>query len=80
MPGVKSEEQLIKFDLEGFSLSSGSACSSGRIATSHVLKAMGMDEIQANEVIRVSLSADTEEDDIIKFINLWKNIYTKRLK
>lgn len=75
MPNVKSEEQLIKFDLAGFSLSAGSACSSGRIASSHVLRAMNIDENTANEVIRVSMGMETKESDVDNFIQAWTNIY-----
>ena len=77
MPNVKSEEQLIKFDLAGISISAGSACSSGRIASSHVLKAMHVDEVKANEVIRVSLGLNTTKEQIKRFIELWKEIYKK---
>ncbi len=76
MPGVKSQEQLIRFDLAGISVSSGSACSSGRIAESHVLKAMGINEEFASEVIRVSIGPSTTKEEIDKFITLWKGIYT----
>jgi cysteine desulfurase len=77
MPNVKSEEQLIRFDLAGISISAGAACSSGRIATSHVLKAMHIDEKIANEVIRVSLGLRTTKKQIEKFIKLWKEICIK---
>jgi cysteine desulfurase len=78
MPGIKSEEQLIKFDLAGISVSAGSACSSGRISASHVLKAMKIDEAQANEVIRVSMGPETSKDEIEQFINIWHEIYNRR--
>lgn len=77
MKGVKSEEQLIKFDLSGVSISAGSACSSGRIAGSHVLKAMGIEDEKANEVVRVSLGIDNTAEEISRFIALWKDIYNK---
>lgn len=77
MPNVKSEEQLIRFDLAGISISAGSACSSGRIASSHVLRAMKIDEKIANEVIRVSLGLKTTKEQIEKFVKLWKEIYIK---
>ncbi|MCT4635409.1 MAG: cysteine desulfurase [Rickettsiales bacterium] len=79
MEGVKSEEQLIKFDLAGVSVSAGSACSSGRIAGSHVLKAMGLEDKKSNEVVRVSLGLDNTEEEINKFIVLWNDIYNKGL-
>lgn len=74
MPNIKNEEQLIKFDLAGFSLSAGSACSSGRIAISHVLKAMGVSNKQAGEVIRVSLGPENKMEEIEKFAKLWLEI------
>jgi cysteine desulfurase len=77
MPKVKSEEQLIKFDLNGISVSAGSACSSGRIASSHVLKAMKIDEELAGETIRVSLGPKTSKNDIDKFIQCWQEIYIR---
>lgn len=77
MPNVKSEEQLIKFDLAGVSVSAGSACSSGRIASSYVLKAMGIEDKIANEVIRVSLGIHNNKAEIEQFINLWKEIYNR---
>lgn len=75
MKNVKNEEQLIKFDLAGVSVSSGSACSSGRIASSHVLKAMGIKDDVASEIIRVSLGPETTKEEIDIFIKLWKEIY-----
>lgn len=77
MPNVKSEEQLIKFDLAGVSVSAGSACSSGRIASSYVLKEMGIEEKIANEVIRVSLGLNTTKNEIEHFISLWKEMYNR---
>jgi len=75
MPNVKSEEQLIKFDLGGISVSAGSACSSGRISSSHVLRAMEIEPDIASETIRVSLGPATCKADIDEFIKQWKKIY-----
>lgn len=77
MPNVKNEEQLIKFDLAGISVSSGAACSSGRIASSHVLKAMGLSDEAANQCIRVSLGLSNNAKEIEAFIKIWKEIYKK---
>lgn len=77
MPNVKSEEQLIKFDLAGICVSAGAACSSGRIASSHVLKAMNIDEKMANEIIRVSIGMQTTAEHLKRFVELWKEIYSK---
>lgn len=54
LPGVRAETQVIAFDLAGFAVSAGAACSSGKVARSHVLDAMGAGGL-AGEAIRVSL-------------------------
>lgn len=79
MPNVLSEEQLIKFDLAGISLSSGSACSSGRIASSHVLSEMNVDRDVAAEVVRVSMGPTTSIEEIDSFIKLWEEIYMSKI-
>lgn len=80
MPDVLSETQLMTFDLEGICVSAGSACSSGRIEPSHVLRAMGLDEQQAACAIRVSVGWDTEESDILSFTEAWKKTYMRLAK
>lgn len=75
MPGVAANTQLIKFDMAGFSVSAGSACSSGTLKPSHVLGAMGIDEKTAREVIRVSIGRDTTRAEIDTFIEQWKSIF-----
>ncbi|MEO4040453.1 cysteine desulfurase family protein [Hoeflea sp. CAU 1731] len=75
-PGFKAETAQIAFDLEGVALSAGSACSSGKIGPSHVLKAMGMDADQG--ALRVSLGPDTTEDEIDRFASILKRIAEKR--
>ncbi len=74
MPGVAATAQLIRLDLAGFSVSAGSACSSGSLKPSHVLAAMGWDEAHAREVIRVSFGPATSDDDIDRFATLWRSI------
>ncbi|NVN41998.1 cysteine desulfurase, partial [Ameyamaea chiangmaiensis] len=54
LPGVASQTQLIALDIAGLGVSAGSACSSGKVARSHVLAAMGLGAL-AGEAIRVSL-------------------------
>ncbi|WP_176595623.1 MULTISPECIES: aminotransferase class V-fold PLP-dependent enzyme [Sphingobium] len=71
MPGLSARAQLIQFDLAGISVSAGSACSSGSLKTSHVLHAMGWDEAEASEVIRVSFGTATSEADMDRFIAAW---------
>jgi len=69
--GIQAETALIAFDLERVSLSSGSACSSGKVSVSHVLTAMGIEEETARCALRVSLGWDTCEEDIDRFLELW---------
>ncbi|GAA2823979.1 cysteine desulfurase [Aminobacter aminovorans] len=65
IPGVKAETAQIAFDLAGVALSAGSACSSGKVGPSHVLKAMGFaDNLGA---LRVSIGRLTSEADVEKF-------------
>ena len=54
LPGVKAETQVIALDLAGIQVSAGAACSSGKVARSHVLDAMGLGAL-AGEAIRASL-------------------------
>jgi cysteine desulfurase len=65
IPGIKAETAQIAFDLAGVALSAGSACSSGKVGPSHVLKAMGVaDNLGA---LRVSIGRQTSEADVEKF-------------
>ena len=63
VPGMKAETAVIAFDLEGVAVSSGAACSSGKVAPSHVLAAMGVPLELARGAIRVSLGYSTTDDD-----------------
>ncbi|WP_114943652.1 cysteine desulfurase family protein [Microvirga calopogonii] len=67
IPGLKAETALIAFDLAGVALSSGSACSSGKVKRSHVLDAMGVEPTLAEGVLRVSLGWSTTHEDVIRF-------------
>jgi cysteine desulfurase len=78
MPGGKAETLVIGFDLDGVAVSSGSACSSGKVAPSHVLAAMGVPSELARGAIRVSLGAATTETEIDRFLNVWQRL-TKSL-
>lgn len=80
MPGVKSETQLMHFDLNGVAVSAGSACSSGRIEPSHVLLAMGVPEDEAACALRISTGWATTDDDIQRFVELWKALHGKLAK
>jgi len=74
VPGIPAETALIAFDLERVSLSSGSACSSGKVSVSHVLTAMGVDETLARCALRVSMGWNTRDQDIDRFLELWPKI------
>ena len=73
-PGMSAETLLMAFDLEGIAVSSGSACSSGKVAKSHVLGAMGAAPEISKAAIRVSLGWDTTENHIDHFIAAWRKI------
>ena len=75
MPGVSAETQVMAFDLAGFAVSAGAACSSGKVARSHVLEAMGAPEDEAECAIRVSLGWRSERDDVDRFVAAWSDLY-----
>jgi cysteine desulfurase len=77
MPGVAAETQVVAFDLAGFAVSAGAACSSGKVGPSHVLAAMGIDETIASTAIRVSLGPDNDADDINSFAAAWGGLYAR---
>ena len=72
LPGLKSETGQIAFDLEGIALSAGSACSSGKVGESHVLKAMGLDPRMG--ALRISIGTTTTEEDIERTVAAFAKI------
>ncbi|NRB04868.1 MAG: cysteine desulfurase [Rhodobacteraceae bacterium] len=70
-PGWKGETQVMAMDLAGFAVSAGSACSSGKVRESRVLRAIGYDASVAQSAIRVSLGLDTTEEDVLRFAEAW---------
>jgi len=84
VPGVSAEVLLMALDLQGVAVSSGSACSSGKVKRSHVLEAMGVPSDLADGAIRVSLGWTSEEADIelfrIGFMKAIETIRSKRVK
>src|SRR5439155_1994007 len=74
VPGAKAETLVIGFDLEGVAVSSGSACSSGKVAPSHVLAAMGVPAELAGGAIRVSTGPTTTNAEIDQFLRVWKKL------
>ena len=73
-PGLKAETAVIGFDLEGIAVSSGSACSSGKVQPSHVLSAMGFDADVAQGAVRLSLGWSTQEADIDRCLEAWRKL------
>jgi cysteine desulfurase len=73
-PGLKAETAVIGFDLEGVAVSSGSACSSGKVQPSHVLSAMGYDATVAQGAVRLSLGWSTEPGDINRALEAWRKL------
>jgi len=76
-PGWKGETQVMAMDLAGFAISAGSACSSGKVRASKVLRAMGFDEAGAGCAVRVSLGPATTEDEIMRFAETWLTRWQK---
>ena len=79
VPGAKAETLVIGLDLAGVAVSSGSACSSGKVEASHVLSAMGVPAELAQGAIRVSLGFATKRDDIERFLRAFEELI-KRLR
>ena len=75
--GVKAETLVIGLDLAGIAVSSGSACSSGKVEASHVLSAMGVADELAQGAIRVSLGFATRRDDIDNFLKAFAELIAR---
>ncbi|MGB3490349.1 MAG: cysteine desulfurase family protein [Xanthobacteraceae bacterium] len=73
-PGLQAETAVIGFDLEGIAVSSGSACSSGKVQPSHVLEAMQVDAALARGGIRISFGWETTENDIDRALEAWRKL------
>jgi cysteine desulfurase len=78
--GLKAETAVIGFDLAGIAVSSGSACSSGKVQPSHVLAAMGMGRELAQGAVRLSLGWSTSEADIDLTLKAWRKLANTLLK
>ena len=74
LTGIKAETALIGFDLAGIAVSSGSACSSGKVQASHVLSAMRVAPALAGGAIRVSLGPSTTPSEVEGFLETWKKL------
>jgi cysteine desulfurase len=78
--GVKAETAIIAFDLNGIAVSSGSACSSGKVQPSEILAAMGVDAALARGAIRASIGNITTEAEIDRFVETWNTVAGSLLK
>ncbi len=78
VPGVSAETALMKFDLAGVALSSGSACSSGKVKRSHVLHAMGIDAGLASGALRASFGSTSVPGDVIRFLGAFEHMTGRR--
>ncbi len=77
IPGWKGETQVMQMDLAGYAVSAGSACSSGKVKESRVLRAMGFDALTASSAIRVSMGPTTTEDEVMGFARTWIEHYRR---
>lgn len=75
-PGIVAEVALIMLDLDGVALSAGSACSSGKSASSPTLQAMGVSSEIGRCAMRVSTGWNTSEADVTQFLHVWSKVYT----
>jgi len=78
IPGLAAETQLMALDLAGVAVSSGAACSSGKVGPSHVLAAMGLPPEAARCAVRVSLGWSTTAADVDAFLTACRPLYTRR--
>jgi cysteine desulfurase len=80
VPGLRAETAVIGFDLAGIAVSSGSACSSGKVQPSHVLQAMGFGPETAEGAVRLSLGWSTQDADIDRCLEAWRSLAGRLLK
>jgi cysteine desulfurase len=78
VPGTRAETLVIALDLAGVAVSAGAACSSGKVAMSHVVAAMGLSRDVAAAAIRVSLGPTTSERELWVFLTAWAEAVGKR--
>jgi len=80
IPGIVAEKALIAFDLDGVAVSSGSACSSGKVKASHVLAAMGQPDWVRAGAIRVSIGPTTTEEELERCLSSLERQLSRRAK
>ena len=75
MPGVQSEMQVMGLDLAGVAVSAGSACSSGKVEPSHVLRALGLPDAETGCAIRISFGWASRDEEVDKLVGAWRAFY-----
>jgi cysteine desulfurase len=80
IPGLRAETAVIGFDLAGIAVSSGSACSSGKVQPSHVLEAMGFDRDIGQGAVRLSMGWSTQDADVDRCLEGWRSLSGRLLK
>jgi cysteine desulfurase len=80
VPGLKAETAIIAFDLSGIAVSSGAACSSGKVQPSAVLAAMGVEPALASGALRISLGWSTTDADVDRLLGTWNMLAGSLLK
>jgi cysteine desulfurase len=78
LAGLSAQTAVMAFDLAGVAISAGSACSSGKVAPSHVLAAMGAGALSGSAV-RISLGWDSVEADVDRFIEVFARVAGQRV-
>ena len=79
VPGIEGEAMSLNLSMLGFALSSGSACATGDADPSHVLKAMGLDPVEAQGALRISLGICNTEEDVDAFLRTFPEV-VRRLR
>ncbi len=77
LPGASSETLMMALDLEGIAVSNGSACSSGTVKSSYVIKAMGYGDDIASSALRISTGWNSKETDIDRFLEAFAKIVNR---
>ncbi len=80
VPGIRAETAIISLDLAGIAISSGSACSSGKVRKSHVLDAMSVRDDLASGALRISLGTGNTMDEATRFLAAWKDMAERTAK
>jgi len=80
LEGLKAQTTLINLDLEGIAVSTGSACSSGKVTGSRVLAEMGVSDALRACALRISFGWNSSEEDIEKFIEIWRQLIVRQIQ